>query len=287
MKHLKPMKRLLSAVSIIAASLALSITPSYAGNLAALQIIDRDTGQPIKIWRHQGKNYVAGQPNQRYSLQLRNKLPDRLLAVMAVDGINIITGSTASEQQSGYVLGPWQQSNYEGWRKSNSEVAAFYFTSLGDSYAARTGRADQAGVIGIALFREKESQVLYAPPRPVHRAESAKRGDAADSAAAEAPAPLTGSNSGIRAKRDSSEAYSGDARRNEKLGTGHGERVDSLSTSTTFERASSNANEVLTVYYDSHRNLVARGIIPRYTHPAHVDRNHPAPFPSQFVPDPN
>ncbi len=281
LNSLPAFKTLFSVLAFSAASLAIGIAPSYAGNLAALQIIDRDTGQPMKIWRHQGKNYVAGQPNQRYSLQVRNKLNQRLLAVIAVDGINIITGSTASEQQSGYVLSGWQQANYEGWRKSNSDVAAFYFTSLGDSYAARTGRADQAGVIGVALFREKESQLWYSAPRPVYRDH---RGEAASNP--ESPAPLSGSNSGIRAKREYEGDHASEARRNEKLGTGHGERIDSPSTSTTFERASRSANEVLTVYYDSYQNLQARGIIPRYTYPPYPDRNHPAPFPNQFVPDP-
>ena len=35
-----------------------------------------------------------------------------------------------------------------------SQTAAFYFTDLADSYAARTGRPDNVGVIGVALFRE-------------------------------------------------------------------------------------------------------------------------------------
>ena len=41
-----------------------------------------------------------------------------------------------------------------------NEVAAFYFTQLPDSYAARTDRPDNVGVIGVAVFRE------YQPPRP-------------------------------------------------------------------------------------------------------------------------
>src|SRR6185295_2747740 len=42
-----------------------------------------------------------------------------------------------------------------GWRKSYSEAAAFYFTALPDSYAARTDRPDNVGVIGAAVFRER------------------------------------------------------------------------------------------------------------------------------------
>ena len=49
----------------------------------------------------------------------------------------------------------------------------------------------------------------------------------------------------------------------------------------TFERATSAPAQVLTLYYDSHANLVARGVI---REPIHVAPT-PRPFPG-FVPDP-
>ena len=68
----------------------------------------------------------------------------------------------------------------------------------------------------------------------------------------------------------------------DKLGTGHGERVDSQVTYTEFERATDSPECVIRVFYDSRRNLVAQGVIPsrRYA------RNTPDPFPGGFVPDP-
>jgi hypothetical protein len=48
-----------------------------------------------------------------------------------------------------------------------------------------------------------------------------------------------------------------------------------------FERASANPAELITIYYDSHRNLVARGVIRESTPVAPL----PRPFPG-FVPDP-
>ena len=60
-----------------------------------------------------------------------------------------------ARHQDGYVLDPWGFTSIAGWRKSLDRVAAFYFTSLPDSYAARTGRPDNVGVIGLALFRER------------------------------------------------------------------------------------------------------------------------------------
>jgi hypothetical protein len=71
---------------------------------------------------------------------VRNKLGERVLAVTAVDGVNVLSGETAAWDQAGYVFSPWQQYQVTGWRKSSSEVAAFEFSALGDSYAGRTGR---------------------------------------------------------------------------------------------------------------------------------------------------
>src|SRR5690606_13510398 len=97
-----------------------------------------------------------------------------------------------------------------GWRKSMDRTAAFYFTALPDSYAARTGRPDNVGVIGVALFRESQP---YRQPPAVATAPQYRRGQAAP------PAPA--------APAERSEAY-GDAaassapRAGEKIGTGHG-----------------------------------------------------------------
>ena len=48
--------------------------------------------------------------------------------------------------------------------------------------------------------------------------------------------------------------------------------------------ASDEPDEVIRIYYDSRKNLVARGIIPR-PHDRVADRL-PEPFPNGFVPDP-
>ncbi|HUP30745.1 MAG TPA: hypothetical protein VM122_11265, partial [Usitatibacter sp.] len=48
-----------------------------------------------------------------------------------------------------------------------------------------------------------------------------------------------------------------------------------------FERATREPEEVIAIYYDSYRNLVAQGVISPYAGPA-----APRPFPSGFVADP-
>ena len=102
------------------------------------------------------------------------------------------------------------------------------------------------GVIGVALYRRKA-----APPQPF---------------GGFAPAPRAES----RSSRESADAAA-------PLGTGHGRSETSYARHVEFERASAHPAETITIRYDSHRNLVAMGVIP------HAARQ-PVAFPG-FVPD--
>jgi hypothetical protein len=252
-----------AAASLLAACLS---TPAVAGVAVDVEIRDRKSGAVLPLYWHDGQRYVQGEPGREYEIALRNRDGCRILAVTSVDGINVITGRTASPAQSGYVVDAWGSVAIDGWRKSMDEVAAFYFTALPDSYAARTGRPDNVGVIGVALFRE------FPRSTPV-AAEDLAREETAPSAGASPETP----DAAVTQRRH-------DGRESRKLGTGHGRRLDSGAAYTDFLRASEEPDEVIRIYYDSRRNLLARGIIPRP-----YDRyavRQPDPFPSAFVPDP-
>ncbi len=65
------------------------------------------------------------------------------------------------------MLGPRQGYDIQGWRKSLERVAAFFFTEHQSSYAARTGRPDNVGVVGVAVFRKMaEPEARLEQPRP-------------------------------------------------------------------------------------------------------------------------
>ncbi len=268
------MKRL--AAPLVACALAAAAAPAAAGQLLDVAVINRATGQRAPVHVHQGRLYVAGTPGERYAVYIANRTGARVLAAVSVDGINAITGETASPDQEGYVLAPHQSFEIAGWRKSTSEVAAFYFTRLPDSYAARTDRPDHVGVIGVAVFRE------WTPPRPaatpwpqpLARGDDAARESESRAAdAAEAPAA-----SGGRPSHDAMRSL----RRQERIGTGHGERERSEVVYTNFRRATQWPSETITIYYDTRANLVAGGILPRPTPVV-----SPNPFPAgRFVPDP-
>ena len=54
-----------------------------------------------------GRNYIVGTPGHEYAVRIRNCTGGRVLVVTSVDGVNVISGETASPSQSGYVLEPW------------------------------------------------------------------------------------------------------------------------------------------------------------------------------------
>jgi hypothetical protein len=262
--------RSLFAVAAFITSLA---SAAHAGALADLEVYDRTAGRTLPIYEHEGRLYVAGEPRHQYELRIRNSSAGRLLAVTSVDGVNVISGETAAQQQSGYVLGSWDSVRVEGWRKNLDEVATFYFTRLADSYAARTGRPHDVGVIGVALFREHRPH--YKPCCGPWREDRAAAPSAAPEASAQAAddAELQSDSSGARQRRSE-----------EKLGTGHGHREASPAQYVDFKRASSTPDETIVIYYDSRKNLVAQGVLPQPKR-WYADRR-PDPFPNGFVPDP-
>ncbi len=140
-----------------------------AGRLADVEIYDRAAGRALPIYESGGHWFVAGRPGNEYRVTIRNRESGDLLAVVSVDGVNVVTGETAAAAQGGYVIERGRQLSIAGWRKSLEKIAAFYFTNLGDSYAARTGRPDNVGVIGVALFRRK-SEPLVELEQPKARA---------------------------------------------------------------------------------------------------------------------
>src|SRR5260221_2733905 len=105
-----------------------------------LTVVDRQTGRPLRVWRHDGRLFVAGQPGALYSLRVTNHTEGRVLVVLSVDGVNIISGETAGYDQRGYIFEAHQSYDLNGWRKPTTEIAAFTFAPLPQSYAAPTGR---------------------------------------------------------------------------------------------------------------------------------------------------
>ncbi|MFP7722414.1 hypothetical protein [Lysobacter sp. A3-1-A15] len=235
----------------------------------SLAVLDRDDGQWLSPTRHRGEHWIAGTPGHRYGVQLTNTSDRRVLVVLSIDGVNAISGDTAHPSQAGYVLAPGQSTRIDGWRKSMQDVAGFHFTRLGDSYAARTGRPDHVGVIGIAVFAEARRTPVYPAPPPIAHpqadagaARESRRGAIAAESSVAAPAAT------------------------QRIGTGHGEREYAPTRHARFVRASRQPTQLLQWRYDAPEALMARGIVPhwKWRGPRH---DRPQAFPTGFVPDPS
>ena len=259
-------------------SLAMLMTgacsPLSASSLVDVSVVDRDTGEWLREYPHRGDTWVAGTPGNRYGVRLSNTSGERVLVVLSVDGINAVTGQTASPSQAGYVLEPWESTEIAGWRKSLDDIAQFVFTDLGDSYAARTGRPRNVGVIGVAVFQESRPRYYPAPAPPIAREGEYRRDEAK---AASAPA----ANGMVREQAADSAAR-------QSMGTGHGQREWSPVGQTHFVRATRSPAQVSELRYDDNRRLTAIGVIPRdYGYPRHDRRiESPRAFPHGFVADP-
>jgi len=99
-----------------------------------------------------------------YQVRLTNHYPSRRLAVLSVDGINVVDGSDAGYDGPGYVLEPFASVTVKGFLRSNAECARFTFSDAAASYAAGTGRGTKnVGVVGVAVFDEKVRPVRFVP----------------------------------------------------------------------------------------------------------------------------
>ncbi len=257
---------------VVALTALLGLAPAAhaVGTLTDFNVYDRSAGQTLPVYYNDGQYFVAGEPGHEYQILVRNQSGSDVLTVVSVDGVNVVSGETAHWRQSGYVLDDWDNLEIKGWRKSLDRTAAFYFTRLPDSYAARTGRPDNVGVIGVAVFQRKPLPIPVPYPAPMTQAD-----DAAPAAGAPAESRREAKSAELssRARRDAETA---------RLGTGHGRSETSHARYTTFERATESPAEIITIRYDSRRNLIAQGVIPPdVVRPLAVN-----PFPGSFVPDP-
>lgn len=308
---MKPRSLTLPALAALTALLGLIHLPAQAiGRLADVTIVDRDTGATLPVHYARGEYWVAGRPGARYAITVRNRLGERVLAVPSVDGVNVLSGETAAWDQRGYVFSPYERYQITGWRKTDSQVAAFEFSHIANSYASRTGRPAHVGVIGVALFREQPP--LPAPaiiPEPYSQRRDSSNGRSNGSGeslerlreepaptlpspqsapvapAAAAPAQASEAESSARSVSSDSVAKAAPMP-SPKLGTAHGQRETSIVSHTTFTRMQDRPNEVISIRYDSRENLIASGVIREPIARPHVPRAFPQSDNLSYVPDP-
>ncbi len=267
---------------------------SYTGGYELQVLMD---GAVAPTFQHAGESYVQGQIGARYTLRVVNHTGRRIEAVISVDGRDAIDGKAADvRNKRGYLVPGWGSVDIDGWRLSRAEVAAFRFSSVADSYAARTGNAREVGVIGVAVFPERHvprPRPIYTPPQyPYHQPphwprwrddagglgasppadrygsadESENKGEveslARKSKASGAPSAAAASPAPPASRSAEAQAEAGPSpRRRPGLGTEFGEAVNSPVQEVNFVRANAgHPAVVLGARYNDRDGLLALGI---------------------------
>lgn len=272
----------------LAAAVACASSPARAreapagGGAYTLDLVD-ESGRTLPAFEHRGRTWVLGRRDQRYLLRVRNGSGRRIEVVASVDGRDVVDGRKASYEKRGYIVDPWSEVVIDGFRLSQDAVAAFRFSSVRDSYAARMGDALDVGVIGAAIFPER-IRFVPRPPIGLDKREPAARPE--DLRGEAAPAP---SEAGSSAQAKSAEA-SRSARERPGLGTAFGEEHGSRVEQVAFERESGRPAAVLALRYDDERGLAAQGIDVGEGPWARGDeawrRRNAHPFPAAFAEPP-
>jgi hypothetical protein len=252
-------------------------------------------GKPITEYQHNDNIFVEGRKGSEFEVEFKNKTGKQVLVVPSVDGKSVLDGKPATPESRGYVVRAWGSIRIPGWTLDSNDVAKFTFEDKEKSYAAQTvqeGEAVQSGVIGVLVYSEVEK------PKPVHyhhyyqprpqptwprspydpfnpqqpwwsADNTVALGGTADSAipkgvmrgmSASATATLSAStaqaNNSVQA--DSIVSNPAPLENAFEMGAGFGERSQFKTQEVSFERGPVVATMVL--YYDSRRNLQARGI---------------------------
>lgn len=138
-------------------------------------------GRPVRKYSHQGRVFVEAKHWTEYSIKIRNNSYSRRLAIVTVDGLNVLDGEAGGTTKTGYVINGYSSMDIKGFRTSNEVVHPFKFNRKERSYASKSdvteGDTRNCGVIGVEVFDEKVKrptpqivikEVIREVEKPVH-----------------------------------------------------------------------------------------------------------------------
>ena len=135
-------------------------------------------GSRCKLYNHRGRTFVEAKEGSEYVVEIKNNSWEKILAVLSVDGLNVIDGLPAESTGSGYIIDKYCAQKFYGFQYSDEKVATFKFGAFGAvkmdpvtgkpeidpdtgkeiplGYAAskQDGSEKNAGVIGVRIWDE-------------------------------------------------------------------------------------------------------------------------------------
>ncbi len=113
-------------------------------------------GRACKEYTHKGMSFIEARTGTNYTVKIKNDNSYRVMAVLSVDGLDVVTGKPAEETNTGYIIDAYSSLDVKGYRISDDNSASFIFTSKGKSYVQQAkSNATNAGVIGLRTYKEK------------------------------------------------------------------------------------------------------------------------------------
>jgi hypothetical protein len=227
-----------------------------------------------------GRFYLEAREGSRYDVRLTNRSGERVGVVLAVDGLNVVSGQPEPLARAGrrpgrmYVLDPWDVTVVRGWRSSLDAVQRFTFVDERSSYAARSGQFNRrVGWIEVAVYRERQEHVRRRPLEDRIDDRDAGRAGAAEAAPTAPAAPAPGRGDAYAPGEDEQKAAPSAEARSKRgdvaarppagsyPGTGWGPRTSDPAVLVQFDPQPHPAQTV-TVRYEYRSALRALGILP-------------------------
>lgn len=254
-------------------------------------------GKPVAEYDDGGLTYIEGKEGTEFAIRMRNRTSKRVLFVPTIDGLSVMDGKEASFDSSGYIVGPYDTETIDGWRVSDGEVAKFFFAKVKESYAAKTNKGGNEGIIGCAVIREKEKpqQIViekhfhHHDPFPMHYCpnwpHSPHYMHLCQANVISNSLNVVNNTSGILMDANTANVVSMstndyqdavksfNAQASAGLGTGFGELKYSPTRSVEFDRES-NPTCVFNLRYNTRENLEAMGV--KFKKPLHIAQAFPA-----------
>jgi hypothetical protein len=226
-------------------------------------------GRPVKEYlsKKDGKTYIEGRRGTDFTLRVCNTSSKRILVIPTIDGLSVMDGQKASYDSGGYIIDAYDNIIIPGWRLDDEKVAKFFFSDRKKSYAHKTGQGGNQGIIGVAIFNEKEPTYIkyvykdtrswqkqpkpvYPDPIPYPKSPiygGCLRGQEG-AVTIDCNCPQTGINVVSLSNFCSS-----------SLGTGFGKEASHSVVTTTFDRKAL-PKEIFEIYYDNREGLREKGV---------------------------
>src|SRR5689334_3727728 len=105
------------------------------GSSAAYVVtLEDESGNELPTFHQGSQTFVLGRYGDRYNIRVRNQTGQRIEAVVTVDGRDVVSGHVGDYVgERGYLVNAYDELVIEGFRQSWESVAAFRFTSPGNS----------------------------------------------------------------------------------------------------------------------------------------------------------